>query len=276
METKNVSGSNLEIIKPIGHDRPPLKAVLFDFDGTISTLRQGWEEVMGPFMVEFICGNTKPASDIIEEVYKYINESTGIQTIYQMEWLVEAVKRYGLNPNILDKWSYKDEYNRRLMDRVKIRVDKLKKGELKSADFMIKGASEFLQVLYQKGIDIYVASGTDHTDVVNEAGALGLCDYFTKIAGAPKRRADCSKEAVLKELIVEKGLKGEELLVVGDGKVEISLGAHMGAITLGAATDEIKRFGVNSVKRDRLIKAGAHAITGDFVNYRDILGWIGL
>ena len=34
----------------------PVRAVLFDFDGTISTLRCGWEEVMQPLMVEMISG----------------------------------------------------------------------------------------------------------------------------------------------------------------------------------------------------------------------------
>ena len=33
-----------------------VKAAVLDFDGTLSTLRCGWEEVMGPRMVEFISG----------------------------------------------------------------------------------------------------------------------------------------------------------------------------------------------------------------------------
>ena len=34
----------------------PVHAVLFDFDGTVSTLRWGWEAVMKPLMLEMISG----------------------------------------------------------------------------------------------------------------------------------------------------------------------------------------------------------------------------
>ena len=36
--------------------RTPVRAVLFDFDGTVSTLRCGWEAVMKPLMLEMISG----------------------------------------------------------------------------------------------------------------------------------------------------------------------------------------------------------------------------
>ena len=64
--------------------RNPVRAVLFDFDGTISTLRCGWESVMKPLMLEMISGGAW--DDALErEVDDYINESAGIQTIHQMK-----------------------------------------------------------------------------------------------------------------------------------------------------------------------------------------------
>jgi len=265
METK------IEILKELPRNRPPIKAVIFDFDGTISTLRQGWEDIMAPFMIEMIAGPVTPEEELVEHVKQYIDESTGIQTIFQMQWLENEVRRWGLNPQVYDQWWYKEEYNRRLLNMVKDRVRKLEEGAMNPDDYIIKGAREFLERLYEMGLQLYVASGTDHGDVVREVTALGLRDYFTGIAGAPEKRADCSKEAVLRLLIEEKGLKGEELLVIGDGKVEIALGVDAGAITLGAATDEIKRQGVNPVKRRRLVNAGAHAIIGDFLCSQEII-----
>jgi len=85
---------------------------------------------------------------------------------------------------------------------------------------------------------------------------------------------DCSKEAVIKQLIEESGLAGPELLVVGDGKVEIQLGNACGALTLGIASDEVNLTGYNEIKAARLEKAGAHAITGDFTKFEEILDWI--
>lgn len=268
--------SAIEILEPLPGTRIRIEAVLFDFDGTVSTLRQGWETVMQPLMIEMISGPYPPDDNLVKEVEEYINESTGIQTIFQMQWLAEAVKRYGRNPEVHDPWWYKAEYNRRLMDVIEGRIKALEEGKQKAADYMIYGVKEFLKALRARGLKLFVASGTDHPDVVREVKALGLADYFTEIAGAPVGRASCSKEAVLYKLINERGLCGQQLLVVGDGKVEIGLGRKVGAVTLGAATDEINRRGVNEVKRRRLMKAGAHAIVGDFEDYEDILEWLNL
>lgn len=264
------------ILRPLPTKRAPLKAALFDFDGTISTLRQGWEGVMKPFMVEIISGGQEPNETFKEEVDRFIQESTGIQTIFQMQWLEEAVRRFGLNPVCHDAWWYKKEYNERLLRRVRRRLEQLASGEAETSDFIIGGAIEFIKALKVRGIHIFVASGTDHADIVQEAQALGVARYFDKIAGAPAGRAACSKEAVLKELIEEQRLSGSELLVVGDGKVEIALGVSVGAITLGVASDEVIRTGINVEKVPRLQKAGAHALVGDFLDCSGILEWLGV
>jgi len=237
----------------------PVTTVLFDFDGTISTLRYGWEEVMEPLMVELL-GN-----DSLSQVREYIDESTGIQTILQMKWLASQVHaRSGNNAPAPDPWEYKAEYNRRLMESVMERRTNVLSGVLQPEDFMIKGSKELLEMLSQQKIALYVASGTDDADVKQEVAVLGLSGYFTDIKGAPEYREDCSKEAVIRSLIKEKGITGEKLAVVGDGKVEIMIGHENGARTLGVATDESVRSGVNQIKRKRLIGAKADAIIGDF------------
>ena len=96
------------------------------------------------------------------------------------------------------------------------------------------------------------------------------------IVGAPPEKVDCSKEAVLRKLIYEKDFKGHEVVVIGDGKVEIALGLEMGTITLGVVSDEEKLCRVNPIKRDKLIKTGAHAIIGDFETSSEIIEWLGL
>ena len=264
------------ILSPLPADRPAVRAVLFDFDGTISTLRQGWEGVMEPLMVEMIAGAAAPAAELLEEVRDYIDRSTGVQTIHQMVWLAETVARYGLNPIVLDPWEYKAEYNRRLMLPVQARAQAIVEGRVAPEQFMIAGSRAFLDALRGAGVAMYVASGTDHADVVREVGVLGLSDYFSEIAGAPAGSMDCSKEAVLRRLVQDAGLRGQEVAVVGDGKVEIALGREMGAVTLGLATDEVNGRGINPVKVARLANAGAQAIAGDFGEIAAISGWLGV
>lgn len=255
----------------------PIRAMVLDFDGTISTLRCGWETVMEPLMLEMICGKTEPSEAIRKEVAAYIDESTGIQTILQMKWLANAVQEKGLNPGMpTDPWFYKAEYNRRLMLQVQQRLNRLKSGEEAPEAYLMAGSRAFLENLCSRGIRLYVASGTDHPDVVNEATCLGVAQYFTQIAGAPVGSENCSKEKVIAELLDAQKLPGEQLAVIGDGKVEIRLGKEAGARTIGLAGNERQRRGIDEVKRQRLIAAGADVITGDYLEPDAIFEFLGL
>ena len=248
----NCESHVIDVLESLPESHDKIKAAVFDFDGTISTLRYGWEGIMEPMMLELISNGTPITDELIAEVKEYIDQSTGIQTIFQMQWLAQTVKKYGNNPNASeDPWWYKEEYNRRLMKMVEVRINQLASGEKQKDDFLMKGSIDFLEALKQSGIEIYAASGTDHPDVVKESSCLGIYPYFVEVAGAPVGRADCSKEAVLRRLIEEKGLKGDELLVVGDGKVEIALGREVGAVTIGIASDEEKREGVDDKRNKR-------------------------
>ena len=77
-------------------------------------------------------------------------------------------------------------------------------------------------------------------------------------------------------LLEAEGLQGADFAVIGDGKVEIRLGQEAGARTVGLASDEEHLRGINPVKRERLIKAGADVITGDFENRDELLAFLGL
>ena len=50
-------GTSIEIIRePAGRGR--YRHALFDFDGTVSLIREGWPEVMCPMMVEILLEET--------------------------------------------------------------------------------------------------------------------------------------------------------------------------------------------------------------------------
>ncbi len=263
----------MEILKRFQRTR--VKAVLFDFDGTISTLRCGWEEVMGPLMVEKIlaCGR-ETREECIRLVDAYIDESTGIQTIFQMKWLNDQVCKRG-GPSV-DPWEYKAEYNDRLMQRIEEKKASLQQRRQTADQYLMSGAVEFLKMLKAERIQTFVASGTDHPDMITEAKALGVYDYFDELLGAPVHEENCSKEAVLRKLIQKNELIGDEIAVIGDGKIEIMLGVQSGARTLGLASDEKTRHGINPIKRTRLIKAGADVICGDFTEIKELRWFLGI
>ena len=250
-----------------------IKHAVFDHDGTVSTLRQGWEQVMAPVMIKAILGDKyKTADEILyhkvrNRVLDYIDMSTGIQTIIQMEALVGMVKDFGLVPDdeIHDKWGYKKIYNDSLIELVNKRIEKFKRGELDILDYTIKGVLEFLKALRKRDVKLYLASGTDSEDVVAEAKVLGYAELFDGgIYGSVGDIAKYSKKMVIEKIMAENHLQGPELAVFGDGPVEIRECRKRDGIAFGIATDEIRRHGLNPEKRTRLVKAGAHIIIPDF------------
>lgn len=257
-----------------------IRHAVFDNDGTISTLRQGWEAIMAPVMIKAILGDRYETADetlyrkVRERTLDFIDKSTGIQTIVQMEGLVGLVREFGIVPpeKILDRFGYKRIYNDALMEMVGERVAKLKRGQLDVTDFTVKGAVEFLQALRDRGVTLYLASGTDHADVVAEAEALGHAKLFNGgIYGAVGDIDSCSKKMVLDRILQENHLAGSELAVFGDGPVELRESRKRGGLAVGVASDEIRRYGLNLDKRARLIKAGAHILVPDFSQRDELL-----
>ncbi len=247
---------------------------IFDHDGTISTLREGWEHIMQPMMIKAILGEHFHEADealyhkVHTRVIDFIDKTTGIQTLVQMKGLVDLVKEFGLVPEdqILDEFGYKEIYNNELLKMVKVREAKLVKGELSLEDVTLKNAVKLLEVLYNSGVTLYLASGTDEEDVKNEARILGYDHLFE--GGIYGAVGDVNKEAkkmVLDRILNDIGQSGSvQLAVFGDGPVEIRETRKRGGITVGIASNEIKRHSLNESKRTRLIKAGADIIISDY------------
>ncbi|MEM2841818.1 MAG: HAD family hydrolase [Thermoproteota archaeon] len=255
----------------LGH----IKHALIDFDGTISVIRQGWEDVMIPMMIEMICDGNKPTPEIEHEVKEYVDYSTGMLTIKQMEWLSEKVRQYGVSKQTKDPYEYKRIYNKRLLDHIEDRLTSLERGIFEPDDFMILGSRSFLRSLKDKGVVLYLASGTDHEYVLREAGALKIDDLFNGgIYGALDFTESHDKEKIIQRIMEKYELRGNEFLVVGDGPVEIRNAKAKKAIALGVASDEIKRHGLNSNKRKRLIEAGADIIISDFEKHISLIKYL--
>ena len=237
---------------------------LFDFDGTISLIREGWQEIMIPYFID-VLRQTPKAEDqetIQEIVTTFVDRLTGKQTIFQCIKLDEEVVRRGGTQT--DPGVYKAEYLRRLGERIKSRLEELR-GGCDPQNYLVPGSLQFLELLQKAGYNLYLASGTDEADVIAEAKLLGLERYFGRhIYGARDNETACSKEMVIKQIVAENNLTGAELVSFGDGFVEIELVAGIGGYTVGVATDEARGQGVNQHKRKRLLEAGAAMIIPDF------------
>ncbi|MBP7558992.1 MAG: HAD family hydrolase [Armatimonadetes bacterium] len=268
--------SYLEIL-----DTPPrgagIQHALFDFDGTVSLIREGWERVMAPVMCEAIAPGEPPTPEIEAEVLEYIDESTGIQTILQMEHLVEMVRAHGKVPpdRILDAQGYKDIYIGRLHEVIRDTVEALEAGTEDPAAHRVPGSLEFIQRLRDRAVTLYVASGTDQPDVRREAACVGIAPLIDGgIFGALRTYQDFSKESFIRELFERHQLSGPELAVFGDGPVEIRLARAAGAIAVGVAASPARDSKPDPARRARLIRAGAHLIVPDFSDLPALEGFL--
>lgn len=273
-------GSEIEVVnewqQPLN-----IRHAIFDHDGTISTLREGWEHIMHPMMMKAILGDHFQDADealyhkVHTRVVDFIDKTTGIQTLVQMKGLVELVKEFGLVPadKILDEFGYKTIYNDELLKMVREREAKLTRGELSIEDFTLKNAVLLLEKLYKAGVKLYLASGTDEEDVKNEARIMGYDQLFEGgIYGAVGDVTKEAKKIVLDRILNTIGDSGKgQVAAFGDGPVEIRETRKRGGVTIGIASNEPKRYSLNESKRTRLIKAGADVIVPDYSQLQQLL-----
>ena len=262
-------------IEVVSYPDRGFRYALFDFDGTLSLLREGWQDIMIPYFTEVIAAvSDKPDLTAIKEsVTEFVDLLTGKQTIFQCMRLDEEVQKLG--GKAVDPYEYKAEYLRRLMARIKDRHAALKNGTSKPEDHLVPGCEAFLKTLRENGVKLYLASGTDEVDVLAEAELLGLSKYFDGgIYGAKDTMIDCSKEIVIRQILEENKIDGAELVSFGDGYIEVQLVKDIGGYAVAVATDEARRKGVDGWKRKRLLSASADAVIPDFAGAAQLFDFI--
>lgn len=246
--------------------RPRISHVLFDFDGTLSLIREGWPEVMVPMFVE-MCPALPGESDGQRRqlLYDDIMRLNGKQTIYQMIQLADRIRERGGEPK--EPLWYKREYLRRLDERIHSRLEGVRSGKVSCEEFLVFGSRTLLENLRRRGARMYLASGTDEEFVKKEAALLGLTDYFgAHLYGALDDYKNFSKKMVIERILRENNVPGERLLAFGDGYVEIENTKEVGGLAVAVASDEAHNGSgrMDEWKRRRLLGVGADIVIPDF------------
>lgn len=271
--TEEAAGS-IEIINPSA-PRGRIRSALFDFDGTLSLIREGWQGVMIPYFVEELLKTPRheDAAQVERVVRDFVEKLTGKQTIYQCLQLAEEVQKRGGTPR--EALEYKYEYLRRLWERIQHRVAALKSGEVEPDSMLLRGSRALLEALRARGVTLYLASGTDLPYVQDEAAALQIDGYFAPhIYGALDDYKSFSKQMIIERILRDNNLHGAELVVFGDGYVEIENGKGVGGLAIGVASDERNPGGIDLWKRNRLISAGADAIIRDYADLDGLMAYL--
>jgi phosphoglycolate phosphatase len=256
--------NEIEVVNP-HHPRGDFRAVLFDFDGTLSLLRRNWQDTMIPMMVDILAetGTSETRDQLHRHVEEFVMRLNGRQTIYQMMQLADEVAQRGGQP--LEPLAYKHRYHDLLWREVGERIESVRSGRVVPDEMAVPGSRALLQSLRDSGLTLYLASGTDLTYVRAEVEVLGLANYFGEhVYGALDDYKKFSKAMIIERIIRETGVPGRQILGFGDGFVEIEEVKKVGGLAVGVASNEETRCGVNDWKRRRLIQAGADLIIPDY------------
>ena len=221
---------------------------------------------MIPMMLEKLLSlNTGETADQLRTtVEAYVWRLTGRETIYQMFALAEEITKRGGTP--LEPVAYKSEYLRRLEAHIADRSQGLSSGTIPPDDLLVPGARALLESLQQRGIQMYLASGTDHEDVTAEASLLKLDQYFDGRVFGARDDMSFSKAKLVREIIGNAVCQPNELIGFGDGYVEIEEVKNAGGFAVGIATDEPACLRIDEWKRKRLLDAGADMIIPNFLD----------
>lgn len=251
---------------PAFRPRPNIQHVLFDFDGTLSLIRQGWPEIMIPMFQEMLPRQTgeseKQRWQLLEDD---VMRLTGKQTIYQMMQFADRVRERGGTPQ--EPLWYKHEYLRRLHARIDHRIQQLAQSVVEPDRYLVHEARHLLQSLHQKGLTLHLASGTDEAFVRQEAQLLQIDHFFhERVYGARDDYQSFSKKMVIERILEHHRIQGEHLLAFGDGYVEIENTVEAGGLAVAVASDEANNGSgrMDPWKYKRLLGVGAQVIIPDF------------
>ena len=253
--------------------RPHITHVVFDFDGTLSLIREGWPEIMLGMFVEMLPKRADDdARQISQMLFDDMMKLNGKQTIYQMMQFAERIKERGEKPQ--EPLWYKHEYLRRLEMKIQDRIASLRAGKIPPSRYLLHGSIQLLELLVERKTNLYLASGTDEVFVKREAELLGVTRYFgDRIYGAQDDYKSFSKKMVIERILRENNIRGESLLAFGDGYVEIQNTKEVGGLAVAVASDEANNGSgkIDEWKRNRLLAVDADIVIPDYRDAQPLL-----
>lgn len=234
----------------------------------------------------------------LPETDRFCIESAGLSALTQMEWAIRRAVQAGTitvqcdmqtNSQIIDRINNGIEYyddlpeTNEMNEMLKVQTPRLfklyeavlngycrdrnlVKAKENPEEFRIAGSMEFLQFLKDNGVKNYFVTGAVvqkgmgmHEEVKALGYEIGEGKLVEDIIGSTWRDK-MPKDMVMQKLLKDLNIKGENVLVVGDGRAEIHAGVQMGAFV-------VSRLPQNAdFQRDLHKKLGTNMIVEDFTN----------
>ena len=245
-------------------DWPPVMSICL-YDVIVNGLPDDFDSEKNAKRLISLAGSEK-----LPETDQFCIESAGLSALTQMEWAIRRAVQEGkikincdLNTNlqIIDRINDGIEYYDDLPETVEMtgmlkaqtprlfklyeavlngycRDKNLEKAKRNPDQFRIKGSMEFLQKLKDNGVKNYFVTGAVvqkgmgmHEEVEALGYEIGEGKLIEDIIGSTWTEK-MPKDMVMQKLLKDLNIKGENVLVVGDGRAEIQAGVQMGAFVV--------------------------------------------
>jgi phosphoglycolate phosphatase len=227
--------------------------------------------MMVEILVDLNAGESEAELDRL--IRDMIWRTTGKETIYQMMDFAAEVSKRGGTP--LAALEYKKMYLDCLWHRIGGRIEDLRKQKVAPERYMVPGARQLLEVLRERGLKMYLASGTDEVFMREEARLLGVAELFDGgVYGAQEDYRSFSKKILIQRILSGTEVHGAEIVCFGDGYVEIEETKLAGGVTVGVATKEPECLEIDDWKRERLIGVGADFVVPNFLAHDELIAML--
>ena len=120
--------------------------------------------------------------------------------------LADHIRERGGKPE--EPLVYKRMYLDRLWTHIEGRIEELKSGGLRRRSTWCLVRAPCSKSYVSRGYKMYLASGTDHDDVVAEAKLLDIHEYFDGVFGAQDDLKSFSKGLLIKRIIESAEFRG--------------------------------------------------------------------
>lgn len=210
--------------------------------------------------------------EVLDETDRFCVESAGLSALTQMEWAIrrnqelvggkfdsktnsEIIKRIWQGEERFEGVPEPEEYSSYLKENTPklfwvyeqvlnrfCRDHNLKKAKESPDNFLVPGSMQFMNYLHDRGVKNYFVTGA----VVDKSivPAMGMYEEVLGLGFdiGPGRQVEdilgstwnekIPKDEVMIRLMKDLGVAGENILVIGDGRSEISAGVAIGAVTM--------------------------------------------
>ena len=235
----------------------------------------------------------------LEETDRFCVESAGLSALTQMEWAIrrnqeltkgeydsavnseiialiwkgeEKFESFDEPKEYLDYlnektpklfWVYEQVLNRYCRD------NNLKKAKENPQEFLIPGSMEFMEYLHKNGVKNYFVTGAVvdksieppmgmYEEVLGLGFQIGKGKAVEDILGSTWDEK-IPKDEVMRRLVKDLGIDGKNVLVIGDGRSEISAGVALGAVTVSILPESAAR------QRELHIELGTNMIIPNYL-----------